>query len=350
MLGQDVFSMGRSVLSDWFEDSGQGFYTIPDSATLLLVKLSGGGGGGGGAIACNWNFKYLAGGQGGQAGAAAVLLIDLDSNYGPNIPYSIGQGGVGCNSLRLFNTTQSPANGSFVTSNGPYDSGGDTSFGEFITCKGGSPGQSAWVDRIVSSPDSAVRDWRGGASDSNSYPDFAPTSRYPSRLLKENNPWDSDIYRGLGTIIPSLIDSYNNLILHIRPDLGYAAGGAGGDTGPVTGSYYYLNHPAWSAIGGEAAGIVVSKAGLSQALASEYFVSGGGGGSTIFGFGGNGGSSEGAHVDSADFNGQDAYLGYGGGGGGAASHSTSVFIFGGKGLHGKGGSGAKGFISVRAFK
>jgi hypothetical protein len=353
VLLSNTITVNRPLVDTWLRDSGTGVYNIPSQASLLLVDISGAGGGGGGAMAADWKFEYVVGGQGGQAGAAASLAILLNSDRTTTaIPYSIGKGGFGCDSKRIRTINQGPILYFPVTTVGPRDSGEPTSLGNWITCLGGRYGQSAffWSDSV--SYDSDIQDWRGGGAPG-VYPDFAPVIGNVNigLGLGENNPWDSDTKRGQGVIINRLIDSDKNIIIDVRPNLGYTAGGVGSEN---ANSSEYVS---WYATEGDGVGAISAKPGTITAALSntvpQWYATGGGGGSTQFGFGGAGGNSLQPGVDSSSYNGRDAIVGYGGGGGGAATHTAAneaLVHFTKPYSHGKGGKGGKGFIRIRAYR
>lgn len=104
-----------------------GMYSIPDGVSSIIVEVSGGGGAGGsvGPITAG---KVFAGG-GGQSGAYAKSYYSRDE-LPDAIPVIIGAGAVS-----VKNETTATAN----------TSGGTTSFGDLIVCKGGNGATGALV-------------------------------------------------------------------------------------------------------------------------------------------------------------------------------------------------------------
>lgn len=102
------------VISDYQEFTTSGTWTKPAEATWVYVEAIGGGGGG---VIYNSNETYYGGGGGGGFNFKTVRASDLPSS----VAVTIGAGGTG-----LSTGISTPAG-----------RGGDTTFGAFLTGKGG---------------------------------------------------------------------------------------------------------------------------------------------------------------------------------------------------------------------
>ena len=100
-----------------FTDAGAANFVVPDDITQLRVLVVGGGSGGGG-------YATQTGGVGGKGGGIASALINVTP--GSVIPLSVGR--VGMTGAGTTSTTTQQSNGA---------AGGDSTFGDWITAKGG---------------------------------------------------------------------------------------------------------------------------------------------------------------------------------------------------------------------
>ncbi len=110
-------SGGGKSRSMYFNSNGT--FTVPANVTLVWVTAWGGGGSGG-----SYTGSY---GGGGGGGGELIYRYPVTVTSGSNITVTIGAGGTGCS---VYDST------SWIGNNG-----GDTSFGTYITAKGGEGGR-----------------------------------------------------------------------------------------------------------------------------------------------------------------------------------------------------------------
>lgn len=322
----EIFDGSNLISETLYESDGDGSsYSLPAAATLLLVEMSAGGGGGGGSIVSSTtgDNNWVAAGQGGQAGAACVLLISLDSVDRSPITLNVGHAGVGQTSIA---TPAMPVSDWEAAQYLIVQDGGDTNFGTFATCLGGKYGQPAAF--------TTTADYAGG-SPSASIQTIYTTN---GEGIGTNNINDSDLYRATGVVVNGFQDGH--ILINIRADLGYAAGGGGEED--VGANLTYAQK-------GRGHGVLSAWPGISTTGGGDGGkCSGGGGGSTCFGRGGIGGYGAGTSNDSCAGHAPFASgfsPGYGGGGGGGAANRISD----GEYYYGNGGDGAGGFIKIKAY-
>ena len=322
----EIFDGSNLISETLYESDGDGsWYNLPANATLLLVEMSAGGGGGGGSIVSSTTGgfpedNWVAGAQGGQAGAACTLLISLDSGNRNPISLSVGQAGVG--QIGLAVRSQPPSNweaAQFLI----VQNGGSTNFGTFATCAGGKYGQPAAFQ------EAAVH--CGGSASVGVQNIYTAAGEG----IGTNNINDSDIYRETGVTVNPYQDGH--ILINIRADLGFTAGGRGEEDETDYAS------------SGRGYGVIMAWSGNNTPNEGRQ-CSGGGGGSSCFGRGGIGGigsstsddSCAGRHARHAPWY---ELAGYGGGGGGGAANRISD----GEYYYGNGGDGAPGFIRIKAY-
>ena len=302
-LTNDILDVSNFI-SETLYDSGSGTYALDSDAKLLLVEMSAGGGGGGASVVST-SSGWSAAGQGGQSGAACSFLVSLSDSDRTAINWSVGRGGVGEHSILASSGTDS-------WSDSPQDVGINSTFGDMITCQGGKYGQPAG---FFTSHDRA-----GGAA--------AQTDHNSNGIeIGTNDCNDSDINRASGVTVLPYQDGH--IILNIRSDLGFAAGGRGKEDTIYPGQ-------------GRPAGAIRAYYGTILDIEDGNINAGGGGGSTFFGRGGDGAPAAASDSSCA---GRPSIMGYGGGGGGAGCAYVATIPY-----YGNGGAGKGGFIRIRAYK
>jgi hypothetical protein len=283
--------------------SSAGFtWTKLPLATAVDVEALGGGGGGGGGARNVLTTVATYGGIGGGGGGKKRKLLAANV-VGATEIVTVGAGGNG-------GVTSSDAN-----SNGPAgQAGGDTSFGNWVTAKGGEGGLGGTQTNPV------VYGNRGGQNSAS----VVGGTPGPSGDLAGGSPGIPSATTGAGASGSSM-----------------EGAGAGGSGGGFTSS-------AASLVGSAGGGPNSTTPGIGGAAGPNSFtntpVGGSNGASAGYGGGGGGGNSNTSSGHQASNGGDGGGLGAGGGGGGARQGSNVAGQFGGNG-----GNGSPGLIIITIY-
>jgi hypothetical protein len=280
------------------EFTANGTFSVPDDVDFVWVSMVGGGGGGGTSALIDDSYhpgaQVASGGGGGGAGQS-YIWHRVSVTPGEDIDIAIGAGGAGGVSPGVVNYGQ---NGS---------SGGNTTFGDYLTAFGGRGGTLGRWNSTTSVCDGGAGGLGGsggglggdGGSGSTALGDAAEGGK-PSKYSSK-------------TIYPG-------------------AGGGGGAVGTNTGT---ANN-----IGGMGGGVTFAGGSAGTPTTPiNYGGAGGGGGSTLFGSGGAGGDPGAWNAATGGVGGSAAANTGAGGGGGGGGHTIEDLTGAGSGAGGAGGSG-----------
>lgn len=110
--------------------TSSGIYKPSDAVRFIIVEVTGGGGGGGGSVITNTTSVSVGGGGGGGGTSISKLKI---SDITSTIPVTVGSAGNGGSSSAIAT------------------SGGDSSFGSYMTARGGQYGPAGRLTAVGSS-------------------------------------------------------------------------------------------------------------------------------------------------------------------------------------------------------
>jgi hypothetical protein len=306
--GSGTLSFATAAAASVQEFTSSGTWTKPTGANFVMIECWGAGGGGGSGPKFD-NSTYYGGSGGG--GAAYVSRTFIASELSSTVSVTIGAGGAGGAAITTANTNG--ANGV---------SGGDTTFGSFVTAFGGERGLAGSSSQ--SNGGLAASLFNSGVSGAIFENNFSFGGGVRAASSSNGAGGWGGGPGGAGLALSTSIPGGNSA---------YGGGGGGGGGGQDNGV------PA-SRGGGAGGGRVSPGSGLNGSGAAAGTTPGANGSSgTSIGQGGGGGAAAPRTANIAAGNGGNGGAASGGGGGGAA-------VANGTGASGAGGTGGNGLVRV----